>query len=334
VADVVSAAPWRDRRVLVTGAAGFVGSHLAQALVQAGATVVAIVLDPPSGQALEALKGDGQLHLVRGSVTDLAALERAMREYRATDIFHLAAQAIVGVANRDPVATFEANVQGTWCVLEAARRSAVVEHVVVASSDKAYGTQPTLPYTEDMPLLGLNPYDASKAAADILARSYAHAFGVPVAISRCANIYGGGDLNFSRLIPGTIRSALAGERPVVRSDGTPLRDYLYIDDAVAAYLALGARAGDDGVRGRAFNFGSGNPVTVLDLTQRILAACGRPDLEPDVQGTATNEIDQQYLDSTRAAQVLGWRAKTPLEAGLALTVAHYRAASTPAAVEA
>jgi CDP-glucose 4,6-dehydratase len=328
VADLVSADAWRDRRVLVTGAAGFVGSHLARALVGHGAQVIAIVLEGPIPPELDELSAAGTASLFTGSVADLALATRAIQEGGATDIFHLAAQAVVGEANRAPVATFEANIAGTWCVLEAARKSPAVERVVVASSDKAYGTQPRLPYDETMPLLGLNPYDASKACADILARSYAEMFGAPVAVSRCANIYGPGDRNYSRLIPGTIRSALAGERPIVRSDGTPVRDYIYIDDAVTAYLALGARAGDAGVRGQAFNFGANDPIAVLDLTERVLAACGRTDLEPDVRGTATGEIDRQYLDSTRAREVLGWTPTVDLRQGLAWTVDAYRAGAS------
>ena len=327
MADLVSGAPgfWRGRRVLVTGAAGFVGSHLARALLEGGAAVVAIMRDRPAGQELEALGHGGRMSMVFGSVSDYAVVERAVNEYEVTDVFHLAAQAIVGAANRSPVSTFEANIQGTWAVLEAARLSPLVGRVVVASSDKAYGTQPRLPYTEDMPLLGLNPYDASKACADILSQSYARAFDLPVVVSRCANIYGGGDRNFSRLVPGTIRSALLGERPVIRSDGSPLRDYIHTADAVGAYLSLGEHALADGVRGQAFNFGANRPVTVLELTRMILEAAGRPDLAPDVRGTATNEIDQQYLDSTRARDVLGWQPAVSLEEGLRRSVEDYRA---------
>jgi CDP-glucose 4,6-dehydratase len=325
VEDVVSTHnSWQSRRVLVTGAAGFVGSHLATALVDLGATVVAIIRDHPSGQELERLTHGGRVSLVFGSVSDYPVVERAMNEYEVSDVFHLAAQALVGPANRSPMSTFEANIQGTWCVLEAARLSPLVSRVVVASSDKAYGTQPVLPYTEDMPLRGLNPYDASKSAADLLAQTYAHAYQAPVVISRCANIYGPGDRNYSRLVPGTIRAALAGERPVIRSDGTPLRDYIHVDDAVRAYLVLGARALDEDVRGQAFNFGANRPVNVLDLARMILEAGGRGDIEPEVVGTATNEIDRQFLDSTRAREVLGWRAEVGLEEGLRQTVEGYR----------
>jgi CDP-glucose 4,6-dehydratase len=325
MANLVSAAgAWRSRRVLVTGAGGFVGGHLTRRLLDEGADVVAVVRDPPSAEEAERVSLGGRARLVVGSVSDPGRAQAMIAEHRVEDIFHLAAQAIVSVANEDPVPTLDANVAGTWWVLEAARTTPGVERVVVASSDKAYGTQPVLPYTEEMPLLGRNPYDASKACADILAQTYAAAFGLNVVISRCANIYGGGDWNFSRLVPGTIRAALRGERPVIRSDGSPLRDYVHIDDAVQAYLDLaeGARGGRR--KGRAYNFGANHPVTVLELTRMLLAAAGREDLEPDVRATASNEIDRQYLDSRRAREELGWSAAVSLEEGLRRTLDDYR----------
>jgi CDP-glucose 4,6-dehydratase len=309
----------------VTGAGGFVGSWLARALVDRGADVTVILRDEPAQSNLRLLGSSAGVNIVRGSITDYRVVERALNEYEIDTCFHLAAQAIVGPANRSPLSTFESNIRGTWTVLEASRASASVERVVVASSDKAYGAQPALPYTEDMPLLGSAPYEVSKTCSDLLARSYRLGFGMSVVTARCANIYGGGDLNFSRLVPGTIRSLLAGDRPIIRSDGTPVRDYLYIDDAVDAYLALGAvrdvSLGDDA----AFNFGSCEPVSVLDLVQRITRACGTPGLQADVRGAGPghNEIDRQFLDSTKAETVLGWIPWVSLDEGLRRTVAWY-----------
>jgi CDP-glucose 4,6-dehydratase len=249
------------------------------------------------------------MNVVRGSITDIALVERAVNEYEADTCFHLAAQAIVGAANRAPTSTFESNVRGTWVVLEACRESRLMQRVVIASSDKAYGSQPVLPYTEEMPLLASNPYDASKAAAEMIARSYHTSFGMRLAITRCANIYGGGDLNYSRLIPGTIRSVLLGERPVIRSDGTPVRDYVHVDDAVNAYMLLAERLEEPGVVGEAFNFGGNTPISALDLVRKILELSGARNLEPDIQGKGrlAGEIDQQYLDSHKAEQCLAGR---------------------------
>ena len=317
---------WPGRSALVTGAGGFVGSHVAAALVRAGADVVTIVRDQPPQGGLELQGIAGQVTLISGSITDPAIVARVINEYEVDTVFHLAAQAMVIPANRDPVSTFESNIQGTWNVLEACQLSPLVGRVVVASSDKAYGTQPSLPYTEATPLLATNPYDVSKACADMLARSYHGVFDLPVVVSRCANIYGGGDINYSRLVPGTIRSALLGERPVVRSDGTPLRDYIHVDDAVEAYLVLGERAADPAVSGNAYNFGANQPVAVLDLVRTILSACGREDLDPLIlgHGKLRLEIDRQYLDSGRAERELGWRARTTLAEGIATTVDWYR----------
>lgn len=315
---------WRNRRVFVTGAGGFVGSWLAKTLVDAGASVTALVRDRPTPDSLDLLGLSGAVNRVLGTVTDQGLVERILNEYEIDTCFHLAAQAIVGAANRSPVSTFESNIQGTWCLLEAARRSGTVERIVVASSDKAYGDQAVLPYTEDMPLLGLSPYDASKACADILARSYYRAFDLPVVVGRLANVYGGGDLNLSRLVPGTIRSAYLAENPVIRSDGTPLRDYIHVDDAVAAYLCLGRNATADGVVGQAFNFGANQPINVLDMVEKVLVACGRSDLKPDVRGRGpiAGEITHQYLDSSAAAK-MGWAARVQFDEGLSRTVAWY-----------
>lgn len=318
--------PWRGRSVFVTGAGGFIGSWLAKALVEAGATVTCLLRDQPRISNFTLLGLEGQVNILRGRVEDGGLLERALNEYECDTCFHLAAQAVVGAANRAPLATFETNIKGTWTLLEVCRRSPLVRRVVVASSDKAYGEQAELPYTEDSPLSATYPYDVSKACADMLARAYHWTFGLPVAICRPANTYGGGDLNFSRLIPGTVLSILRGEPPVIRSDGRALRDYIFVDDVVRGYLRLGELAGEAGVAGQAFNLGSSVPVKVLDVVATLLAHAGRTDLTPLVMRVSKpeGEIDQQWLSADRAARVLGWRPTVGLEEGLKLTFSWYR----------
>lgn len=314
---------WRNRSVAVTGATGFVGSHLTAALGKLGATVVALVRDqlPETGGGAVALAGATR---VAGDVQDQAVLERLFGEYEVKTVVHLAAQSQVGVANRNPVGTFESNIRGTWALLEAVRRSPGVEQVVTASSDKAYGSQTVLPYTEDTPLAGINPYDVSKACSDLIAQSYHQTFSVPVSITRCGNFFGPGDLNWNRLVPGTIRSLLLGEAPVIRSDGTMVRDYLYVLDGVLAYLRLvEAMAAGLPVTGEAFNLSLEQPLAVLELVARIQAAMGT-DLTPDVRAEAGNEIDRQFLSSAKAREVLGWRPRYSLDQGLADTVDWYR----------
>jgi CDP-glucose 4,6-dehydratase len=263
--------------------------------------------------------------LVRGDVRSQRVMERTLGEYEIDTVFHLAAQAVVGVASRNAMSTLDTNIRGTWTVLESCRRSPLVRQIVVASSDKAYGAHDTLPYTERMPLQGRYPYDVSKSCADLIALSFAATCALPVAVSRCANLYGGGDLHWNRLVPGTIRSALRGERPLIRSDGRRLRDYLYVEDAVSAYRMLAeAIAGGCVEPGTPFNFGHREPITVLAFVERILAACGRPDLVPDVRADARHEIPDQYLDPSRAATTLGWEARCPHDVGLARAVDWYR----------
>ena len=315
---------WRDRPTLVTGATGLVGGWLVRRLRERGADVVCLVRDwaPQSGLATS---GDlERVKVVRGDVRDQALLERALGEYEINTVFHLAAQTIVGIANRNPVSTFEANVRGTWALLEACRRSPAVKQVVVASSDKAYGDQTSLPYEEDTPLQGRHPYDVSKSCADLIAHSYAVSYDLPVTITRCGNFYGGGDLNWNRLVPGTIRAALRGERPVIRSDGRYVRDYFYVEDGAAAYLLLAEQmAARPDLRGEAFNFSNEIQVTVLEMTERILKAMDS-DLTPDVRGEATNEIRHQYLSAAKARRVLDWAPRFTLDEGLIQTVAWYR----------
>jgi len=313
---------WRDRSVLVTGAGGFVASWLCEELVEAGANVVGIVRDS-AGERLLRLHGIAErMSIVHGSIVDYALVERAINEYEVDTGFHLAAQALVGVANRSPLSTFESNIKGTWNLLEACRLSKTITRVVVASSDKAYGDQPVLPYREDTTLRGRYPYDASKVCTDVLARCYAATYDLPVAVTRCANIYGGGDFNWSRLVPGTIRSVLQGEAPVIRSDGSPERDYLYVTDAVEAYLTLAVHAPESSIRGNAFNFGSNRPVSALALVEQILRAADSP-LCPQILGRAKGEIDRQYLDSTLAKQALGWVPRVDLAEGLRHTITWY-----------
>jgi CDP-glucose 4,6-dehydratase len=269
----------------------------------------------------------GQLEnvsVVRGDTTDRALVERAIGEYEVETVFHVAAQAIVGIANRNPVSTFESNIQGTWSVLEACRRSPLVSAVLVASSDKAYGKQAVLPYDETMPLLGSHPYDVSKACADLIAQAYANTYDLPVAITRCGNFYGGGDLNWNRVVPGTIRSILREERPIIRSDGQYVRDYFYVEDGAAAYMLLAEKlTADPALRGMAFNFSNEIQITVLELVEKILAKM-RSNLEPDVQNQASNEIRHQYLSAARARQLLNWAPSFTLDQGLDRTIAWYR----------
>ncbi len=320
-----TADPWVSRTVLITGVNGFLGSHIAEALVLRGAHVVGLLRDRPAESYFEWAGLHERISVAEGDLADIALLERALNEYEVDTVVHVAAQAIIAAANRAPLSTFESNIRGTYMLLEACRRVGSVERIVVASSDKAYGWQEELPYTEEAPLAGIYPYDASKACADIIARSYHATYGLPVAVTRCANLYGPGDLNYSRIVPGTVKAVLEGERPIIRSDGTPERDYLYVADAVAAYLALAEAVTDEHVAGGAFNFGTGRCVSVLELVRMIIETCGRTDLQPEVLGTAGHaEIDRQYLSSEKAKQVLGWEPATPLADGLQRTCDWYR----------
>ncbi|HEX3609649.1 MAG TPA: NAD-dependent epimerase/dehydratase family protein [Solirubrobacterales bacterium] len=316
---------------LVTGAHGFVASHLAQALLARGDTVR--VLDRPDPRladiggprrsALDLLGLRDEVELAEGDLRDAEAVSMAVAG--CDSVFHLAAQTIVGVARESPVETLEVNVRGAWNVFEACREHGVAR-VVFASSDKAYGSSPELPYREGFPLRAANPYDASKAAADIIARSYANAYGLPLAVTRFANIYGGGDLNFSRLIPETTIAVLDGRPPVIRSDGSPERDFLHVDDAVAAYLAIEAALGLGGARGEAFNAGGEQPHSVREVVDLIAAASGTG-IDPEYLGTGTpdGEIDRQYVDSTKLRELTGWQPEVDLPAGLQLTLDWYRA---------
>lgn len=317
---------WKDRPTLVTGGTGLLGSWMVRELVARGTDVVCLVRDwVPQSELVRCGIAD-RIKLVRGDICDQALLERTLGEYEINTVFHLAAQTIVGVANRNPVGTFETNVKGTWALLEACRRSPMVKQILFASSDKAYGAHEDLPYNEDTPLQGRHPYDVSKSCADLICQAYAYSYGTPVAITRCGNFYGGGDLNWNRIVPGTIRSLLNGERPVIRSDGKSVRDYLYVEDGVSAYLTLAEAlaARPDDLAGQAFNFGHNTQVTVLEVVERIQALMGRDDLVPDVRGEATNEIPHQYLDPRKAYETLQWRPGFSLDRGLERSIAWYR----------
>jgi CDP-glucose 4,6-dehydratase len=315
---------WNDRPVLVTGATGLLGSWLVATLVERGARTVMLVRDRvPDALVFTSGAADSCVQ-VAGDVRDGQTVERVLAEYEIDAVFHLAARTIVEHAYRDPIGTFRSNVEGTWELLDACRRSAIAQRIVVASSDKAYGSQAQLPYREDQALAGRHPYDVSKSCTDLIAQAYGASYDLPVVVTRCGNLFGGGDLNYNRLIPGTIRSALLGERPLLRSDGTPLRDWLFVEDADEAYLTVAERASQDGVRGEAFNFATANPMNALDVTRRVLEACGRSDLEPRILASADHEIQDQFLDSAKARAVLGWEPRYGFADGMARTVAWYR----------
>ena len=315
---------WLDRPVFVTGATGLVGGWLVRRLLELGADVVCLVRDRVPASELYRARLADRVRIVNGDVCDQALLERALGEYEIRTVFHLAAQTIVTIANRNPVSTFESNIRGTWALLEAARRSPVVGQIVVASSDKAYGDQDILPYSEATPLQGRHPYDVSKSCADLIAYSYAHSFGLPVGITRCGNFFGGGDLNWNRIVPGTIRSVVRGEKPVIRSDGHFVRDYFYVEDGVHAYLTLAeALAAGLAKPGDAFNFSNEVEVEVLDLARMIVSAMGS-NLELDIRNEASNEIRKQRLDASRARTQLGWLPLFDIPSALERTIRCYR----------
>jgi CDP-glucose 4,6-dehydratase len=292
-------------------------------LIEAKADVVCLVRDWIPQSELVRTQAIDKIKVVRGDVRDQSELERILGEHEIDTVIHLAAQTIVGIANRNPVSTFESNIQGTWALLEACRRSPLIKQIVIASSDKAYGDQENLPYDETTPLQGTNPYDVSKSCTDLISYTYAKTYGLPVTITRCGNFYGGGDLNWNRIVPGTIRSILRGQRPIIRSDGTFIRDYFYVEDGAAAYMLLAEKmAQNPNLRGEAFNFSNELQVTVLDLTRQILRAMNS-NLEPDIQNKANNEIKHQYLSAAKARQMLEWSPLFTLEEGLTQTIHWY-----------
>lgn len=315
---------WLDRPTFVTGATGLLGPWLVKRLTQAGADVVCLIRDWIPDCELVRARLIEKVKVVRGDLCDQSLLERILGEYEIDTVFHLAAQTIVGIANNNPVSTFETNIRGTWALLEACRRSPTVRRILIASSDKAYGDQDELPYNEDTALEGRHPYDVSKSCADLIAKSYAVTFGLPVVVTRCGNFYGGGDLNWNRIVPGTIRSVLRNERPIIRSDGTFLRDYVYVEDGAAAYMLSAERmAQKPELHGEAFNFSNESPVSVLNLVEQIQNLMGSA-LEPVIQDRAKNEIRHQYLSATKAREQLGWKPLFTLDEGLRRTIDWYR----------
>jgi len=314
---------WKDRPVLVTGCTGLLGPWLTSDLVERGANVVGLVRDNVPRTNFLKLGLDRRITVVRGEIEDYFLLERILNEYEIESVFHLAAQTIVTIANRNPLSTFDTNMKGTWNLLEACRRSPTVKRIVVASSDKAYGDQKSLPYQEDAPLQGRYPYDVSKSAADLLAASYWHTYRLPVCVTRCGNLFGGGDFNFNRIVPGTIRSALRNESPIIRSDGTLKRDYFYVRDAADAYLTLAEQMGSLRCHGEAFNFSLEQPMTVLEITKAVLTQMKKKDLKPDIKNEASGEILNQYLSAEKARRMLGWKPRFSLAEGLTETIRWY-----------
>lgn len=314
---------WKNANVFITGATGFLGSWLTKYLVDAGANVVALVRDEIPKSNLYRMGYDKKIAIVHGSLEDYAVIERALGEYEISAIFHVAAQPIVEIANRNPLSTFETNVRGTWNVLEAARRTPTIKKVIVASSDKAYGIHEKLPYDESAPLQGKFPYDVSKSAADLIAQAYYATYRLPVAITRCGNFYGGGDMNFNRIVPGTIRSFLNKEEPIIRSNGKFIRDYFYIEDAARAYLHLAEAMDDPAIHGHAFNFSPEERMTVLEVVDAIRKAM-KTSLKPKILNTAKGEIPNQYLSAGKAKKMLAWRPQFTFEEGIKKTVQWYR----------
>ncbi|MBI5963997.1 MAG: GDP-mannose 4,6-dehydratase [Chloroflexi bacterium] len=315
---------WRDRPTFVTGGTGLVGSWLIQRLVDAGADVVCLVRDWVPQSELVRTRLIERVKVVRGDVRDRGLLERALGEFEIDTVLHLAAQTIVTIANRNPISTFETNIAGTWNLLEACRRSSKVRQIVMASSDKAYGDQVVLPYNEDTPLQGQHPYDVSKSAADLIASAYAKSYGLPVSITRCGNFYGGGDLNWNRIIPGTIRSILRGQAPIIRSDGEYIRDFFYVEDGAAAYMLLAEQlAVRTELKGQAFNFSNEIQTTVREIVEKVIQLMDS-NHRPEILNETSNEILHQYLSAEKARRVLKWMPLFNLEQGLALTIDWYR----------
>jgi CDP-glucose 4,6-dehydratase len=320
---------WKHKNVLVTGCTGLLGSWLTGELISLGANVVAIVRDSVPHSRIYRENFIDQINVVQGCLEDQYIVERVLNEYEIETVFHLAAQTIVPIANNNPLSTFESNIKGTWVLLDACRRNKAARKIIVASSDKAYGAHDKLPYTEDMPLQGQHPYDVSKSCSDLIAQMYFHHYGLPVCITRCGNLFGGGDLNFNRIVPGTIRSIILGERPVIRSDGKYVRDYLYVKDAVDAYVMLAEKMDNPKVLGQAFNISNDAPMTVLEITGEILSAMNSTTLQPIILYEAKGEIREQYLSAQKAGEMLGWKSRYTLQDALAETIRWYAAYLTP-----
>lgn len=315
---------WKNKNVFITGCTGLLGSWMTKALVEQGANVIGLIRDLVPHSNLNWSGFINKINIVRGEVEDYFLLERTLNEYEIDTVFHLAAQTIVKIANRNPLSTFETNIKGTWNILEACRRNPDVKRVIVASSDKAYGIHDDLPYNENTPLQGVYPYDVSKSCTDLIAKSYFHTYNLPVCITRCGNFYGGGDLNFNRIVPGTIRAVLNNERPIIRSDGSYIRDYIYIEDAVESYLLLANKMNELKLEGESFNFGNGIQNTILDLTKEILNLMKADTLKPEILNIVKNEIKHQYLNVEKAKRLLDWTPKYTLKKGLIKTINWYK----------
>lgn len=314
---------WQGKRVFVTGATGMLGSWMTHALVEFGAIVTVLVRDNVSASLFYHDDTMSSVNIVHGTFSDYETIRRTLSEYEIEYVFHLGAQTQVRTANRDPHSTFEANVRGTWNVLEAARNNPTIKGILIASSDKAYGPQTVLPYTEEASMNGQHPYDVSKSCADLIARSYYSTYKLPVCVTRCGNLFAPGDRNFDRIIPGTIRSIVLGEQPVIRSDGKFIRDYFFVPDAVDGYLVIAENISNPTVVGQAFNLSTGNRVTVIELFNKIIKIMGA-DVKPSVLNQASNEIREQSLSSEKARTLIGWSARHTLDEGLAVTVEWYR----------
>ena len=315
---------WKDKNIFITGCTGILGSHLTQMLVEKKANIVGLVRDLVPKSNLVKTGIYNKINIVRGCVEDFYTIERTLNEYEIDTVFHLAAQSIVGIANRNPLSTFESNIKGTWCVLEACRRVSTINEIIVASSDKAYGDQDKLPYNENAPLIGSHPYDVSKSCVDLISLMYYNTYNLPICVTRCGNFYGPGDLNFNRVVPGTIRSILNNEKPVIRSDGSFIRDYFYIKDAALAYIHLAEKMNENKIHGEAFNFSNELQITVLELINKILILMNRKDLNPIILNEAKNEIKHQYLSAEKARKFLGWKSKYSINEGLKETIEWYK----------
>lgn len=314
---------WNNKNVFITGGTGFLGSYLVKKLVNYGANVTILVRDYIPQSNIYVGEEYKKVNVVHGTLEDYLLIERTLGEYEIDTVFHLAAQAIVGVANRNPLGTFKSNIEGTWNILEAARKSPLIKRVIVASSDKAYGDQEKLPYDENMPLQGKHPYDVSKSCADLIAQTYYETYKLPVCITRCGNLYGGGDLNFNRIIPQSIQSILNNEAPVIRSDGSFIRDYFYIEDAVDAYINLAEKVVELNLGGQAFNFSNEIQLTVLELVNKILKIMGSS-MKPIILNQGSNEIIHQYLSAKKARTILGWSPNYTIDEGLSKTIEWYK----------
>jgi len=314
---------WQDKNVFITGCNGFVGSWLTKTLVDLGANVTGLIRDKMPDSILASTGYIHKINLIYGTTEDYELIKRIINEHCIDTCFHLAAQSIVEVANREPLSTFRSNILAGWNVLEACRQPSI-KRVVIASSDKAYGSHKTLPYKEDFKLDGRHPYDASKSCVDILSQMYFNTYSLPVGISRCANIYGPGDLNFSRIIPDTMRALILGKKPIIRSDGTFIRDYLFVEDAVTAYLVLARNLDRKSIQGQAFNFGNQKPISVLHLAEKIVVISGKRNFKPKILSKARCEIKEQYLDCAKAMRILKWKPKYSLEKGLKRSYAWYK----------